>query len=388
MVFQLVLPSFLSRLRRNTSTDSSGSDPENDTDTEVRRGEFGAVYATEPDAERAPTSRNPEDVIDEIAREVDERRRRQPVRIDADDVDFEFSGEEADLADIPPRRWRRRRLSLSRRFSTFSSVTTSPSWWQRFKHFVWPPNPDFDELVPHYRLTPIVSGIVVPFSLLLEIPGLTEHWYIRTEGNSVVETRPNSSILEAGLAVSIFSGLVANVFLVMRFLEIRVKTMTILSVLFLSIHGQFRFPLGLAFLAHDGIFTDVINITALSVFGTEHRSDDGFTYGQAFWMTLCSTIASLLTNFTLIYDLYSVPNFEKSGARKPFSNFHCDFFFLHTHVLFRERPYAKTKISVGHPHYPHVLFSRRRTREFFPYSHLIHRCALLFRRHHRNYWLW
>jgi potassium channel subfamily K len=237
MVFQFVLTFLLSRLRRTLTIDSLGSsDPENaggsDTDTEVRLAEFG--YATEPDGERAPTS---DDTIDEIAREVDERSRGQH----ADDAEFEFSGEEADLGDVtPPRLWRQRRLSLSHRFPTFTSLTTTPTWWHRFKHLVFPPNPDFDELVPHYRMTPVISGIIVPFSLLLEIPGLTEHWYIRTEGNNIVETRPNSVILEVGLAVSIFSGLVANIFLVMRFLEIRVKTMTILSVAFLSIHGESR----------------------------------------------------------------------------------------------------------------------------------------------------
>jgi potassium channel subfamily K len=58
----------------------------------------------------------------------------------------------------------------------------------------------------------------------------------------------------------------------------------------------------------------LINITAVTIFGVEHRFDDGFTYGQAFWMTVCSTIVSLFTNITLIYDLYKTPNFEKSGA--------------------------------------------------------------------------
>jgi potassium channel subfamily K, other eukaryote len=58
---------------------------------------------------------------------------------------------------------------------------------------------------------------------------------------------------------------------------------------------------------------DIINITAVTIFGVEHRFDDGFTYGQPFWMTLCATIAALFTNITLVYDLYHTRDFAKSG---------------------------------------------------------------------------
>ena len=59
--------------------------------------------------------------------------------------------------------------------------------------------------------------------------------------------------------------------------------------------------------------TDLINIVAVTIFGVKHRFNDGFTYGQAFWMTVCSTIASTFTNATLIWDLYRTPDFNKSG---------------------------------------------------------------------------
>ena len=58
---------------------------------------------------------------------------------------------------------------------------------------------------------------------------------------------------------------------------------------------------------------DIINIIAVTVFGIEHRFDDGFTYGEAFWMTLCSTIASTITNISLIVDLVRTPDFAKRG---------------------------------------------------------------------------
>ena len=58
---------------------------------------------------------------------------------------------------------------------------------------------------------------------------------------------------------------------------------------------------------------DLINITSATVFGVVHRFDDGFTYGQSFWFTVCSTIASTATNITLIYDYRRTENFRDSG---------------------------------------------------------------------------
>lgn len=58
---------------------------------------------------------------------------------------------------------------------------------------------------------------------------------------------------------------------------------------------------------------DLINIVTVIVFGVEHRFDDGFTYGESFWMTVCSTAASTITNVSLIYDYVKTPDFAKSG---------------------------------------------------------------------------
>jgi hypothetical protein len=243
IIFHLVVPFLLSRIRRNSTADffQDSSDLENagrsDTDrAEIRPGEFGSVYAVEPD-EQALASSSPDNLIDEIPREVDESRHSQPDGNDANDGESESSGEGTDLGDVTPSRISQRRPSLGRRFST-SSLTLTPTRWQKFKNFIFPPTPDFDELIPQYRIAPIISGMAVPFALLLEIGGLTESWYIRVEGNNVVETRPNSAILDVGLAVSIFNLSLVNIFLVLRFLEIRVKTMTIFSVVFLTTHGE------------------------------------------------------------------------------------------------------------------------------------------------------
>ena len=58
---------------------------------------------------------------------------------------------------------------------------------------------------------------------------------------------------------------------------------------------------------------DLINIPAVTIFGVEHRFSDGFTYGQGFWFTVCSTVASTATNITLITDYYETKDFSRAG---------------------------------------------------------------------------
>jgi potassium channel subfamily K, other eukaryote len=117
-----------------------------------------------------------------------------------------------------------------------------PSWWKQFKELLntTTSEEEVEDYIPNYRLIPILSGLIIPFSILLEIPGLTEHWYIRTEGNDIVETHPNTVILNVGLAISMVCALLANVALIARFLEKRVKTMTFICVIALTIHGASR----------------------------------------------------------------------------------------------------------------------------------------------------
>lgn len=125
-------------------------------------------------------------------------------------------------------------------------------WYKRIKSYVFPKEESaasLEKFVPNYRWTPIISGVVVPFSILLEIPGLTEHWYVRTEENDIVESKTNSAILDIGLAISMACALAANICLVMRFLEKRVKTVTLLTIVFLTVHGVsfYLYPLMMLF---------------------------------------------------------------------------------------------------------------------------------------------
>ncbi|EJT99411.1 voltage-gated potassium channel [Dacryopinax primogenitus] len=196
----------------------------------------------------------------------------------------------------------RRNMKLSRTMSFASSFSMdSPrkkqgtSWLWKLWLAIFPPESQDTGFIPNYRYTPILSGIVVPFAILLEVPGLTEHWYIRTDNNITVDYQPNPTILDVGLGISMAAGVIANLALFARFLERRVLVSTIVATVALAVH-------------------DVINIAIVTIFGVIHRFNDGFTYGEAFWITVCSTIASTFVNITLIYDLVKTKDFARSGS--------------------------------------------------------------------------
>ncbi|KAF5338075.1 hypothetical protein D9611_014205 [Ephemerocybe angulata] len=150
--------------------------------------------------------------------------------------------------------------------------------------------------IPTYRTLPILAGIIVPFSILLQIPSLTGRWYTRTdEHHKIIDSRRNTTLLKAALIIALICAVFANVCLVIRYLERGIKPMTILAIIFLTAH-------------------DLISTITVIVFGVQHRFEDGVTYGQAFWWAVCSVIISIITSVTLIIDFVRTPNFAKSGS--------------------------------------------------------------------------
>lgn len=90
-----------------------------------------------------------------------------------------------------------------------------------------------------YRILPIIAGILIPFMVLLSIPGLTNHWYVRIDDDSAAgESRPNHLILVVAMSLSLTCGVLANICLVLRFAERSVKEMTLLCIILLSINGS------------------------------------------------------------------------------------------------------------------------------------------------------
>ncbi|GAA5968664.1 hypothetical protein JCM11641_007717 [Rhodosporidiobolus odoratus] len=146
------------------------------------------------------------------------------------------------------------------------------------------------------RLLPILSGIICPFSVLLDIPGLTQRWYVRTdEQGRIVDTHPNGPVLDIGLSISLFLGVLANLALIWRFLEHRPRICTWISMVSLTLH-------------------DILNVLAVIIFAVEHKPTEGFEYNSAFWLTVASTAASLVCNVTLSLDLIRTKDFKKKGS--------------------------------------------------------------------------
>ena len=171
-----------------------------------------------------------------------------------------------------------------------------PGLFSRLKAIIFPPH-DENEHYSNHRILPVVSGLVIPFSILLEIPGLTDSWYIRTDQNVVVESRPNPISVDVLLGISMFFAVVANLSLICRFLEKGpVLATTLTTIASLTIHGNAT----LLNSACDYVscFIDLVNIVVLAVFGVQHRFNDGFTYGHAFWMTGTSALSESLVALT------------------------------------------------------------------------------------------
>ncbi|KAG1741433.1 uncharacterized protein EDB91DRAFT_1237119 [Suillus paluster] len=252
-----------------TSTRTSVSDPEKGP---------GALSETSNGNRNSSTrvDNNEGDDADEGEGEGEGRNLVQEAHLDID-VDDDEDGSPPNESDLGP---------PTDPLQLPDSPEERPSLLARAKTFMFPPSSDVLCFVPNYRCTPLISGIVIPFSILLEIPGLTGYWYIRTEDYDTIQTRPNPALLDTGLAFSMTCAVIANKW---------VMATTILCIIFLSIH-------------------DIINIVALTIFGVSHRFDDGFTYGEAFWITVCSTVASVITNVSLIIDFIRTPDFKTSGS--------------------------------------------------------------------------
>lgn len=165
---------------------------------------------------------------------------------DEEHDDLGFTEGEGDEDNHRPTQRRGVRLVPTSTVSSLSTLTgigrpTLPRWLVKIKEILVgaPIPPDEKEVsAPHYRHTPILSGSLIPFSILLQIPGLTEHWYVRTVGNDIVDVKRNSPLLEVSLVLSMVLVVFANLALICRFLERRVKRCTILCIAALTLHGK------------------------------------------------------------------------------------------------------------------------------------------------------
>lgn len=162
------------------------------------------------------------------------------------------------------------------------------------------------------RFLPLISSIFVPFSFLLAVPGLTEHWYIRTnDQHEILESQANPPFFVTMLGISMGCAVVTNICILVRLSERMVKQMTVCCIIALTIHGTSFFLFSPAFSLVVSL--DILNITAIIFFIIKTQTDDGFILGQAFWMTSCSSIASLITNATLALDHWRTSDPERDS---------------------------------------------------------------------------
>ncbi len=148
-----------------------------------------------------------------------------------------------------------------------------------------------------YRKAPIFSGVMAPFAVMLEVPGIVGKWYVTSPSPGVeVSYQPNPVILDVGLAVSLTLGVVANIFIILRFIErMRPQASTVCAVILLIIH-------------------DIINLVAISIFGVIHSVNDGYTFAEPFYLTIASTVASTAVTVSLVLDFITTRNFRNAGS--------------------------------------------------------------------------
>jgi potassium channel subfamily K, other eukaryote len=152
--------------------------------------------------------------------------------------DTQDADEDEPTEQSPPARRVTFSTAPSRESTSLKKTPVKPKLLARLKAAVFPSH-DVDEHHSNHRILPVISGLVIPFSILLEIPGLTDNWYIRTNQNAVVQSLPNPASLEVLLAISMFFAIVANVSLICRFLEKGpVLATTLITIASLTIHGD------------------------------------------------------------------------------------------------------------------------------------------------------
>ncbi|CBQ72816.1 related to TOK1-Voltage-gated, outward-rectifying K+ channel protein of the plasma membrane [Sporisorium reilianum SRZ2] len=148
------------------------------------------------------------------------------------------------------------------------------------------------------RKTPIFSGLLAPFSIVLEVPGLTSKWYAKIDQNGIVERFiDNPPILTVGLAISLAAAVVGNAAIILRFLEILRPRQSIILAL-------------MGFVMHD-----LINVVALATFGGIYGpKKDGLRLSASYWMVCASTTTSVLVTISLVADYVRTKDFRHAGS--------------------------------------------------------------------------
>ncbi|KAG9125493.1 hypothetical protein FRC07_007378 [Ceratobasidium sp. 392] len=141
-------------------------------------------------------------------------------------------------------------------------------------------------------VAPLTAAVIAPLAVLLDIPALTEKWYIR-DGEH--QPDPRASLILSGFSLG-FS-LIANVLLVVRF----------------SLDGS-RWRIATRVSVLCWIVKVITGIVNLVVFGALTRNQPGFSYAEGFWSAVVSVIASGIILFLLL--LHWVVEFKNNQTSR------------------------------------------------------------------------
>ncbi|KAH9809715.1 hypothetical protein DFH28DRAFT_904470 [Melampsora americana] len=148
-----------------------------------------------------------------------------------------------------------------------------------------------------HRWAPLFVGLTSPFSILLEIPALTEHFYKGPDqGANSTPDILSSTFLVVALVLSLISGLMANLALITRYFEHRPQISTLTAIGSLTIHD----------LTNMSIL--ILSPIQLGTDGSDH------SLGYGYWLLVASSIISLSCNSALIFDYCLVENFRAKGS--------------------------------------------------------------------------
>ncbi|KAG8784636.1 hypothetical protein FRC12_018470 [Ceratobasidium sp. 428] len=145
-------------------------------------------------------------------------------------------------------------------------------------------------------IAPLTASLIAPLAVLLDIPALTEKWYIR---DGEPQPDPRASLILSGFSLG-FS-LIANILLAVRFSlkGSRWMVATRISVLCWTVKARNRKLRWSSSLLISGpqVITAIVNLV---VFGALTRNQPGFSYGEGFWSAVVSLIASGIILFLLL----------------------------------------------------------------------------------------
>lgn len=134
------------------------------------------------------------------------------------------------------------------------------------------------------RMCPLLAAIIAPLSVMFDIPALSQPWYGMENQRLTDET--TSLILST---ISLFTNLVANILLLLRF----------------SVNSRRSYTIATRISIVFWIAKVIVALVNLVLFGASSRNTPGYEYLQGFWCAVVSlSLASLSAIMLLAHYIY------------------------------------------------------------------------------------